>query len=57
MKIKCVDDYGCGYLTIGKVYRVISESDGCFEIFDDRGDVVYTRVPGLLHGKFEVVEE
>lgn len=57
MKIKCVENYGCSYLTVGKVYRVISKSDGCFEIFDDYDEIVYTRVPGLLHGKFEVVEE
>lgn len=57
MKIKCVDNYGCSYLTVGKVYHVISKSDGCFEIMDDTGEIVYTRVPGLLHGKFEVVEE
>lgn len=57
MKIKCVDNYGCSYLTVGKVYRVISESDGCFEILDDCGEIVYTRVPGLLHGNFVVVEE
>lgn len=57
MKVKYVDNYGCSYLTVGKVYRVISNSDGCFEIFDDYGEIVYTRVPGLLHGKFEVVEE
>lgn len=57
MKIKCVGNYGCSYLTVGKMYRVISESDGCFEIMDDEGNIVYTRVPGLLHGRFEVVEE
>lgn len=57
MKIKCVDNYSCGYLTVGKVYRVISKSDGCFEIMDDTGEIIYTRVPGMLHGKFEVVEE
>lgn len=57
MKIKCIDNCGCSYLTVGKVYRVISKSDGCFEIFNDYGEIVYTRVPGLLHGEFEVVEE
>lgn len=57
MKIKCVDNYGCSYLTVGKVYHVISKSDGYFEIMDDEGDIIYTRVPGWLHGRFEVVEE
>lgn len=57
MKIKCVDNYGCSYLTAGKVYRVISKSYWCFEILNDHSDIMYTRVPGMLHGKFEVVEE
>lgn len=57
MKIRCVDDLGSGYLTTGKTYDVVSESDGCYEIINDTGDFMFTRLPGALHGRFEVVEE
>ena len=57
MKFKCTATYGSGsYFTVGKTLDVVSYEDGCHNIIDDTGHEIYTRTPGLLHGKFEVGE-
>lgn len=61
MKIKCVDNYGCSYLTVGKVYdageinNVYPRAVVC--ITDDVGDMINIYIKDSGHGKFEVVEE
>lgn len=57
VKLKCVDNGGNSYLTSGKVYDGIIDSDETFAIVDDEGDLIINSMTRELHGKWEVVEE
>lgn len=57
MKIKCVDNCGCSYLTVGKVYPVVSSGYGLLTIISDNGERSKASLLHVIHGKFEVVEE
>lgn len=40
VKLKCVDNIYCNYLTSGKVYDAIKDENGLFAIVDDEGDLL-----------------
>lgn len=52
MKVKCIDNFGCGKLTLGKIYTVINEKEEYYKVKNDAGIE-------LLHYKnrFEIVKE
>lgn len=52
MKVKCIDNFGCGKLTLGKIYTVINEKEEYYKVKNDVGIE-------LLHYKnrFEIVKE
>ena len=45
MKVKCINDHGWRYLTIGKIYDVIKEDrdDGDYKIANDIGHELWYR--------------
>lgn len=59
MKIKCVENKGSDYLTIGKVYnfKPCDDEKTSGVSIDDEGDQIFVYLPSSGHGKFEVVEE
>lgn len=40
VKLKCVDNIDCNYLTSGKIYEGIKDENGLFAIVDDAGDLL-----------------
>lgn len=58
MKIKCVDNYGCGYLTVGKIYDIkfCDEDNVAGDIIDDEGDVIFEFLLSPSHAKWEAVK-
>ena len=41
MKVKCINNYGRKYLTIGKIYEVIGGDDICYKIINDYNDELW----------------
>ena len=52
MKVRCIDNFGCRKLTLGKIYTVINEKEEYYKVENDAGIE-------LLHYKnrFEIVKE
>lgn len=52
MKVRCIDNFGCRKLTLGKIYTVINEKEEYYKVKNDAGIE-------LLHYKnrFEIVKE
>lgn len=51
-KLKCLDTRGCGYITYGRVYDCLDESEYYYEILNDAGDKCdYDKY------RFKVIEE
>jgi rRNA processing protein Gar1 len=49
MKVKCIDNYGCSELTIGKIYDIIGEYKYSYRIIDN-----YNNVHIFLKNRFKV---
>lgn len=58
VKLKCIDNAESeGYLTVGKIYNGIIDSDDNFAIIDDEGDLINDSMTYELHAKWELLGE